>query len=1087
MDCMRTLQIFDTISNIGAVIVIHHTDCGGLRITDDDVHQPFGRSIFTKSSSGKQQAYARQLVEVQEEIDHQERILREKTDEQDRKHALEQKRLDLANLKSRVHQTTTKYQPSTLPASDKLSQSASSTNDPQNPTTNHGQSLPEWENSESKDDWEWEKKNYGAKNAALDSLMGMIGLESVKQQFLTIKGKIDTIVRQNLSLKGERFGAVLLGNPGTGKTTVARIYAQFLVEVGALPGNHFLETSGSALANDGVNACKAHIDKILEEGGGVFFIDEAYQLVSGNSFGGKAVLDYLLAEMENLTGKVVFVLAGYHKQMEAFFQHNPGLPSRIPKQLEFQDYSNKELHSIMCYSIKAKYKDHMKVDDGLSGLYMRINRLSQITERHSNRLRKERWQGLKPDDNLLTREDLIGLEPSSTLKNNVAWSRLQKLIGLQSDKNSAQILLDTLQANYQRELQEMPLIDYSLNKCFIESPGTRKTSVAKLYGRILADIGLLSNGEVVVKNPADFVGSVLGQSEANTKAILASTMGKVLIIDESYMLAGGASADPYKIAVIDTIVAEVQSTPGEDRCVLLLGYKDQMEEMFCDVNPGLARRFPLESSFVFEDFADPELQQILNLKLKDAGFQATDQAKQVAMDVLRRARNRPNFGNAGEHMSNGSSKSMDTFDAIDFDPEFDRGERAVTNLPQLFKDAVGCDQMIKQFQGYQTTAANMKALGMNPREQILFNFLFKGPPGTGKTKTAQKMGKVYYDMGFLAQAKVIECSATDLIGQYVGQTGPKVQKLFEKALGKILFIDEAYRLAEGGFATEAMDELVDCLTKPKFAQNLVTILAGYDEDMNRLMNINPGLTSRFPESVIFPPMDAQFCLELLTKVLDGFRRKANAPLDLSILDPPSLELKNKLLELFESLTQLKSWGNARDVKTLAKTMFGKLISTLVQPNTQLLVTEIFVIEALQNIPPGIPQDGRDPGVSDEVWNQLHSDKQAAVEREKEHRRLQEEKLREEQRIADLERAAKAAADEAEKQRLIEEMRQAEIERRRQKAILEAIEREREKEREAQKKIQMMGPCPMDFAWIKQTGGYRCAGGSHWMSDARLGL
>lgn len=248
---------------------------------------------------------------------------------------------------------------------------------------------------------------------------------------------------------------------------------------------------------------------------------------------------------------------------------------------------------------------------------------------------------------------------------------------------------------------------------------------------------------VLTKNPADFVGNVLGQSESNTKGILASTIGKVLIIDEAYMLKGGTTADPYKTAVIDTIVAEVQSTSGEDRCVLLLGYKDQMEEMFRDVNPGLARRFPLDSAFVFEDFSDAELRQILDLKLKDVGFNATDQAKNVAMDMLKRARNRPNFGNAGEvdivldkakalhqkHMSSGKSKHADVFDAIDFDPEYDRGERAATNLPQLFQDVVGCEDLIRQFQRYQTTAANMKALGMDPKEQIPFNFLFKGPPG----------------------------------------------------------------------------------------------------------------------------------------------------------------------------------------------------------------------------------------------------------------------------------------------------------------------------------------------------------------------
>ena len=258
-------------------------------------------------------------------------------------------------------------------------------------------------------------------------------------------------------------------------------------------------------------------------------------------------------------------------------------------------------------------------------------------------------------------------------------------------------------------------------------------------------------GLVVTKNPADFVGSVLGESEKNTKGVLASTVGKVLVIDEAYGLygggkgdGGGSQADPYKIAVIDTIVAEVQSTPGEDRCILLLGYKDQMEDMFQKVNPGLSRRFPLDSAFVFEDFTDDELRQILDLKLKQQGFEATDQGKKVALEVLRRARNRPHFGNAGEvdilldgakvrhqtRLSGGKKpKNAATLEARDFDENFDRGECAETNIRMLFEGVVGCDDIVAQLEGYQEITRSMKKLNMEPREQIPFNFLFRGPPG----------------------------------------------------------------------------------------------------------------------------------------------------------------------------------------------------------------------------------------------------------------------------------------------------------------------------------------------------------------------
>jgi hypothetical protein len=244
----------------------------------------------------------------------------------------------------------------------------------------------------------------------------------------------------------------------------------------------------------------------------------------------------------------------------------------------------------------------------------------------------------------------------------------------------------------------------------------------------------------------------MGQSESNTKAILATTVGKVLIIDEAYMLysgsggGGSSGADMYKAAVIDTIVAEVQSVPGEDRCVLLLGYEDQMVEMFQNVNPGLTRRFQLSDAFRFEDFNDTELQEILRLKLKVQGLGATEEAVSVAIDILSRARNGLNFGNGGDvenliskaksnFQSRQSTQSPEKrsinflFEPRDFDPDFDRASGAETNLQELFKDVIGCEAIVAKLEGYLQVARGMKAQNLDPRGQIPMNFIFKGPPG----------------------------------------------------------------------------------------------------------------------------------------------------------------------------------------------------------------------------------------------------------------------------------------------------------------------------------------------------------------------
>ncbi|KAG2151640.1 P-loop containing nucleoside triphosphate hydrolase protein [Suillus bovinus] len=1107
------------------------------------------------------------------------------------------------------------------------------------PSSTPSQPPDSQQSSAARDDWESQKRHLGEQNDAIDIIMAMTGLEGVKLQVLQTKEKLDLMRRQGIPVNKERLNLALLGNPGTGKTTVARLYAQFLESIQVLPGSAFKETTGASLAHDGVGGAKKLIEDVMKVGGGAIFIDEAYQLVSAQGGSGTDVLDFLLAEMENRVGSLVFILAGYSRQMEKFFSHNPGLPSRVPHRFTFEDYTDEELLDMLADLVEKQYGGRMKVEEGIKGLYGRIavrrlgrgrgregfgnaralqNMFAQIRQRQAARVGKERKNGSSPDDLMLVKEDLIGPNPDSVLPHCPSWIKLQKLTGLKSVKQSVSNLFNLIMANYHRELAEKQPLDMALNRVFLGSPGTGKTTVAKLYGQALADLGLLSNGEVVVKNPSDFTGQHLGQSEQNTKAILESTVGKVLVIDEAYMLhSKNGTQDPYKTGVIDTMVAEIQNVPGDDRCVLLLGYKEQMEDMFKDVNPGFARRFAIEDAFMFEDFTEPQLQEIFERKLKDQDLGATDKAKQVALGLLSRRKNRPNFGNGGEvenmltfakdrylkrQASQPSNLSLDiVFEPEDFDPNWDRDQHAAANLTQLFEDMVGCEAVIQKLGDYQNMAQGMKASGLDMRKQIPTSFIFKGPPGTGKTTIARKFGQVYYDMGFLASTELVECSASDLVGEYVGQTGPKTKKLFEKAVGKVLFVDEAYRLSQGNFAQDAIDEVVGLMTNEKFMGKMVIILAGYEKEMNQLLGANPGLSSRFSEDFILPNMSPTRCLELLDKDL------RDSKVVIQGLSDPSSSLYEEMLNIVADMASLENWGNARDVKSIAKRLARPaFISAGKAPGSSLAVSSEDALRIMRNqlseqqqrlnlpnktVPsaPSVPQMAmsrntappppsisqsvshaappkppapkpprkrtqqkpkpptseppppdttvssqvsvtlhktakrllkqspslaqtndevqRDPGVDDATWTRLQADKAAAEAAEKDAaEELRMRNIAQQNALNEL-RASEAAARKLAQKKANDNAANEELMRQREAARIRELEakaarentlaalkkqqeeevRRRREEAQVQQKLREMGVCVAGFRWIKQSHGYRCAGGAHFISNDQLGI
>ncbi|KAI1398646.1 ATPases of the AAA+ class [Hypoxylon fuscum] len=771
----------------------------------------------------------------------------------------------------------------------------------------------------------------------LDNIMEMTGLEEVKTWLVGIASRFSvTGIGEVLEPKIEELSVVFAGNPGTGKTSVAQGYEAFIRENKKLLNWGQRTILASDLMGNDAHARGVRSTKLMPRT--IYTIENIGELDID-------ARQYLITEMRSLRGMAIFILTGPEKAFHTLSSHGPML-----KTIHFPDFSKSELYELFVRDMFDRFGTRMRCKGfRINGtptkiLIERISKgrgtpnfgnifavrdaITKILDRQTRRCVEESQSDPTVNRLLITPEDLIGPPPSRALDDYPAWKELQSMVGLKSVKNSLKAMILQTQRNYERELRGLLPIRSTLNRLFLGNSGTGKTTVAKF-------------SEVIVKNAANFIGSYVGESEKTTRSILGATKGKVLVIDEAYMLGRASDSQhphSYGTAVIDTIVGEIQSSDNEDRCIILLGYRDEMQEMFRNSNPGLARRFPMASAFEFEDYTKEELRKIMDLKLTEQGLQATDDAKNVAMEIIERARNSTTFSNAGEvdnllgraterqnmRLASGEylePESMQYLEAQDMDEDFDRVDRAGSDIKELFKDMVGRKDLVEKLEGWKKIVQNVKAMNLgDPRKFIPFQFIFRGPPGTGKTTTARKMGKVFYDLGFLATTEVVECSASDLVGRYLGETGPKTRRVFEKALGKVLFIDEAYQLnskLHGSYTSEAVGEMVNILTQEKFHNKLVVILAGYRAEMDELLATNPGLHTRFPEKIDFQNLSSSQCCDLLFQLVKDIS-------DPGLFTP---KYRKSWEDYFDSLTDLPFWGNGRDIQNIARRIISATLSS----------------------------------------------------------------------------------------------------------------------------------------------------------------
>ncbi|GGM03781.1 right-handed parallel beta-helix repeat-containing protein [Dactylosporangium sucinum] len=484
-------------------------------------------------------------------------------------------------------------------------------------------------------------------DSLLAELRELVGLVSVKREVASLVSLQQLARRRGaLGLPGPPMSRhlVFAGPPGTGKTTVARLYGRILASLGVLPKGHVVEVSRADLVAQHVGGTAIKTtEKFTEALGGVLFIDEAYALASdyeasGHSFGREAI-DALVKLMEDHRDDVVVVAAGYPHQMRGFLRSNPGLQSRFTRTVDFDNYTAEELVTIVEHFCRTHhYTLEYGTRSALQAYFARIPRdenfgnartarkvFEEMVERQAQRLdvagstSPQDLMRLLPADLGTPTSSGVGAGASTASGGDVTalLDRLHAMVGLENVKREVTDLVNLLAAARHRQAAGLPVPSVSRHLIFAGPPGTGKTTVARLIGDLLAALGVLATGQLIEVSRADLVAQYIGQTAIRTKEVFDRARGGVLFIDEAYTLSrSGQSGNDFGHEAIDTLV-KLMEDHRDEVVVIAAGYTAEMAT-FLAGNPGLASRF--STRIEFENYTADELVTIVRQHADHAGY-----------------------------------------------------------------------------------------------------------------------------------------------------------------------------------------------------------------------------------------------------------------------------------------------------------------------------------------------------------------------------------------------------------------------------------------------------------------------------------